>query len=339
MGIFDYLIREVDQQFNVDNKAKPLLSRLLGEITDETKGGLAAFLDKFKIAGLGNLANSWISSGDPAPLSQNQLEAAVGEGWLDRLSSLAGLPAALASPALAYMIPKVISALTPDGIIPSFLPDSVREYLGGVAAPAAAASGSEVVEEAGLRNPLGLLGMAALLLSILWALLAPKPPAPQVTVPSPVAVEKTIDFTEIITQSRLKTLDALNALKPGAYKADDVVTILNGLIIHFDTDSAEIAPDYTDVLQKSAGAIKSLPADSVIEIAGYTDNEGDDAANMDLSKRRAEAVLQKLTEYGVDPKMLKAEGYGETQPKADNSTEQGRFENRRIQYKIIKIVP
>jgi len=39
MGIFDYLIREVDQEFNLDNKARPLLSRLLGEITDETTGG------------------------------------------------------------------------------------------------------------------------------------------------------------------------------------------------------------------------------------------------------------------------------------------------------------
>jgi hypothetical protein len=343
MGIFDYLIREVDQEFNLDSKARPLLSRLLGEITDETTGGLAGFLDKFKNVGLGNLVNSWVSSGDPAPLAESQLQSSVGNAWISRLGSLVGLAPAVTGPALSYLVPKVVSALTPDGIIPRFLPDSVREYLGGVqqregATAVSIVDAPEVVEDPGLRNPLGLLGLAALLGSLAWAFLAPKPPAPVATTRPPAVVERAIapDYTAVIAESRQKTLQALVSLKPGTYKIVDITNILNGLIINFATNSAEIPAEYTDVLQKSAAAIKSLPAGSVIDVIGHTDSEGDDASNMDLSKRRAEAVAKKLTEYGVDAKSLKAIGYGETKPKGDNSTDQGRFENRRIEFLVIK---
>jgi OOP family OmpA-OmpF porin len=194
------------------------------------------------------------------------------------------------------------------------------------------------VEDPGLRNPLGLLGLAALLGSLAWAFLAPKPPAPVATTRPPAVVERAIapDYTAVIAESRQKTLQALVSLKPGTYKIVDITNILNGLIINFATNSAEIPAEYTDVLQKSAAAIKSLPAGSVIDVIGHTDSEGDDASNMDLSKRRAEAVAKKLTEYGVDAKSLKAIGYGETKPKGDNSTAQGRFENRRIEFLVIK---
>jgi outer membrane protein OmpA-like peptidoglycan-associated protein/uncharacterized protein YidB (DUF937 family) len=346
MGIFDYLIREVDQEFNLANKARPLLSALLGEINDETAGGLTGFLDKFKNAGLTNLVNSWISSGDPAPLAEGQLQNAVGDSWINRLGSLVGLPAAVAGPALAYMIPKVISALTPDGILPRFLPESVREYLAGFTVPAGASKVSiveaplEDSEPVGLRNPLGLLGLAALLASALWALFAPKPEPPVVnTTPLPRAGTLVVpDFTAAINASREKTLQALQALKPGAYKPEDVITIINGLIIHFDTASDIVKPEYDNVLKKSAEVIKALPAGSTpIEIGGHTDSDGDDASNLDLSQRRAAAVMKKLVDFGVAPQALQAKGYGETVPKADNSTEQGKFENRRIEYKIIVI--
>jgi outer membrane protein OmpA-like peptidoglycan-associated protein/uncharacterized protein YidB (DUF937 family) len=346
MGIFDYLIREVDQEFNLANKARPLLSALLGEITDETAGGLTGFLDKFKNAGLTNLVNSWISSGDPAPLAESQLQSAVGDSWINRLGSLVGLPVSVAGPALAYMIPKVISALTPDGILPRFLPESVREYLAGFAAPVGASKVSivetpEDSEPVGLRNPLGLLGLAALLASVLWALFAPKPEPPIAVTTPPQRVGTTVvvpDFTEAINASRQKTLEALVALKPGAYKPEDVITILNGLIIHFDTASDLVKPEYDDVLKKSAEVIKALPAGSApLEIGGHTDSDGDDASNMDLSQRRANAVMKKLVDFGVSPQALQAKGYGETVPKSDNSTEQGKFENRRIEYKILVI--
>jgi len=81
---------------------------------------------------------------------------------------------------------------------------------------------------------------------------------------------------------------------------------------------------------------KQLPSGTVIEIAGYTDNTGDSVANIQLSQQRAEAVRAALIEAGVDPSMLVAKGYGSASPIAGNDTLEGRFRNRRIEYRVIK---
>lgn len=70
-------------------------------------------------------------------------------------------------------------------------------------------------------------------------------------------------------------------------------------------------------------------------IEGYTDSTGDDMYNMNLSKRRAEAVRQALIkDYAVTPARLQSKGYGESKPIADNNTAEGRLQNRRV---IIKV--
>ena len=65
-------------------------------------------------------------------------------------------------------------------------------------------------------------------------------------------------------------------------------------------------------------------------IEGHTDSLGDDEYNQDLSERRAQSVVDFLTDAGVDPSRLQAVGYGESDPVADNATEAGRRENRRV---------
>jgi OOP family OmpA-OmpF porin len=72
-----------------------------------------------------------------------------------------------------------------------------------------------------------------------------------------------------------------------------------------------------------------------LEIATHTDGEGDAVINMKLSQRRADAVMKYLVQSGVDPEQLEARGYGETQPIADNSTEDGRRTNRRVEFRVI----
>jgi OmpA-OmpF porin, OOP family len=74
----------------------------------------------------------------------------------------------------------------------------------------------------------------------------------------------------------------------------------------------------------------------VLEIAGYTDNTGDAAANVTLSQQRADAVRNVLVLAGVDPSMLVAKGYGSANPIASNDTLDGRFRNRRIEYHVLK---
>jgi OmpA-OmpF porin, OOP family len=74
----------------------------------------------------------------------------------------------------------------------------------------------------------------------------------------------------------------------------------------------------------------------VLEIAGYTDNTGDPAANVALSQQRADAIRNALIHAGVDPSMLVAKGYGSANPIASNDLLEGRFRNRRIEYHILK---
>jgi len=72
-----------------------------------------------------------------------------------------------------------------------------------------------------------------------------------------------------------------------------------------------------------------------LELEGHTDNKGDKAKNLELSKRRAQAVKNYLVGRGVPADRIHAEGYGDTRPKADNSTEEGRKINRRVEMNIV----
>lgn len=82
--------------------------------------------------------------------------------------------------------------------------------------------------------------------------------------------------------------------------------------------------------------VKVLNSRSVykLSIEGHTDSQGDDAFNLELSKKRAAAVKNYLIEKGIAPTRLSSEGYGETVPVADNSTPEGRAENRRVDLKV-----
>lgn len=71
-----------------------------------------------------------------------------------------------------------------------------------------------------------------------------------------------------------------------------------------------------------------------VEIAGHTDEQGDAAYNQGLSQRRADAVRSYLTSKGVDASRLSGAGYGETQPVADNTTSEGRAQNRRVELRV-----
>jgi len=116
----------------------------------------------------------------------------------------------------------------------------------------------------------------------------------------------------------------------------DLVAALNDSVINFPSDSAEVPASVTDLLQKGAEDLKQLPKGHEVEIAGYTDNTGDQARNVALSLKRAEAVRQMLIKFGADPNKLIAKGYGSADPVASNDTPEGRQRNRRIEYRIVK---
>lgn len=104
--------------------------------------------------------------------------------------------------------------------------------------------------------------------------------------------------------------------------------------VNFATDSAEILPDSTALLTEIADTLLRHPEIRRVEIQGHTDSNGDDAHNMDLSQRRADAVRDWLVRAGVEPGRLTAQGYGETRPLVPNITAANRARNRRVQFII-----
>lgn len=105
--------------------------------------------------------------------------------------------------------------------------------------------------------------------------------------------------------------------------------------VHFDTGKATLRPESYPALNDLVEVMK-MKKKMVVEIAGHTDNVGDDAANMKLSQERAETVRSYLIGKGISGDRVTAKGYGETQPTASNDTDEGKQKNRRTEVRIIK---
>lgn len=109
------------------------------------------------------------------------------------------------------------------------------------------------------------------------------------------------------------------------------VISLSGILFH--TNSAELRSESIAVLNATADTLNANKGVNV-EIAGHTDDQGDATYNQNLSQQRAETVRSYLNSRGVDNARLSASGYGETQPVADNSTSEGRAQNRRVELRV-----
>jgi outer membrane protein OmpA-like peptidoglycan-associated protein len=139
----------------------------------------------------------------------------------------------------------------------------------------------------------------------------------------------------IASDANNSVVAALATLKTG-FSGNDLVTILNASIINFPTAGSEVPAGAMPMLRNAAGQITQLPPGTVLEVAGYTDNRGDPAANVKLSQQRADAVRDALIQAGVDPSKLVAKGYGSANPVASNDLLEGRFRNRRIEYHVLR---
>lgn len=102
--------------------------------------------------------------------------------------------------------------------------------------------------------------------------------------------------------------------------------------ILFEVNAATIKPESNGVLKEVADAIKSN-AGIRVKIIGHTDSDGSDAANLELSKKRAEAVREALVkDFSIEPAALETDGKGEAQPAGDNKTREGKAQNRRVEF-------
>jgi len=145
-----------------------------------------------------------------------------------------------------------------------------------------------------------------------------------------------------------RTVAVVHVLEPKArdqkmvvVKADEMARALNatGRIalygIFFDTDKTDIKSESTPTLNEIGQLLKTNPKLAIL-VVGHTDNQGAYEYNLDLSKRRAEAVVKALTaNQGADAKRMRGAGVGMLAPAATNDTEEGRAKNRRVE--IVKL--
>jgi OmpA-OmpF porin, OOP family len=129
------------------------------------------------------------------------------------------------------------------------------------------------------------------------------------------------------------------SVKPAAAPVDATVCqqlfsdLLGKARIRFDSGKAEIAADSAGLLDRLIETALRCP-NANIEVAGHTDSDGEEAANQALSEKRAQAVADYLVKAGLPVNRFTPVGYGSTQPIAGNDTEQGKAQNRRIDFVV-----
>ena len=106
----------------------------------------------------------------------------------------------------------------------------------------------------------------------------------------------------------------------------------------FEFGKSELTPEGKEKIREYRDQAKEeLGRAETVRITGYTDNVGEPDYNSTLSLQRAEAVRDSLISLGADPKKFQVSGAGETKPIADNSTEEGRAENRRVEVEVLGV--
>ncbi len=109
--------------------------------------------------------------------------------------------------------------------------------------------------------------------------------------------------------------------------------ILANSTVHFEFASADLSEEARGQLDQLLSALGDCP-EATIRVESHSDSVGDPASNLTLSRARAESVTSYLERRGVDAERLSAAGYGESRPVASNSTDEGRAENRRVDFRI-----
>jgi uncharacterized protein YidB (DUF937 family) len=269
--MFDALVQELTSRFDLGGRAGALVRTVLTYIFQEEPGGLNAFLDRFRKAGLGDLVGSWIGNSSPRELTMGQLEGALGSTLLGQLAEKAGLSVSKAKPALALLLPRLIGMLTADGKVPSVIPAGVTSWLGGTPRTVGTYRAEPVAARSSMWTWLiPLLGLAAL--ALLWALWPTIRAVPPATTPSAPAL-------------------APPAVPPAT-------TELWPVKIYFATDSTTIGTDDSARIQRAADYLKANP-EKAVDITGFADKTGDAATNEELAKERAKAVRDALVTAGV----------------------------------------
>jgi len=145
--------------------------------------------------------------------------------------------------------------------------------------------------------------------------------------PGYMAVSEHIDLQSLQTYEEIEKNLLLVPIEKG-----QTIRLNN---IFFESGSAVLKSESFPELTRLTQTLKKYPA-MEIEIAGHTDSTGNSAMNQKLSKERAKAVMQFLVNNGINNSRITAKGYGASKPIANNATEEGKAQNRRVEFVILK---
>jgi len=278
--------------------------------------------------------------------SQGAILNSIGRETGLRAAGTAGVMGLAAQSVLSYIGSKVRDeGLTATGLsdflrregasFRSALPPGFNETLlsepapFGVRATAPPQTYTEPIRKRGIPW-LWMVPLVAILLGILWLAMRPK----SVSIPNPAANLGNLISISLPDGTTLSVPERgvegrLLAFIKDPNRAPDATSWFDFDRLLFDTGSATLQPQSQDQLGSIAAILKAYP-NVHMRIGGYTDNTGSADANLKLSNDRANNVMAELVRMGISQDRLDAKGYGEDHPVADNLTEEGRAQNRRI---------
>lgn len=282
--MFDIIIREAASRFGLGDKAATLVQTVVAYAINKDTGGITGLIQRFRDAGLGEIAQSWVAGGTQAKAINNeQSEVMFGQkgGLLDMVTSKLGMSREVALPAISYILPSVIGKLTPNGSIPSNLPDEVYNFIGqgtasniaGKAQAATSANSNVSAGGSGMWKWLALLGAGALaVLMLMKCGGAEKPELPVVEAP----VEK---VTGAIGDAAQATVDgAANVVeKTGEVVGDAAQATVEGAA-NVVEKTGEAVGDAAKATADGAANVVEKTGDAVDAVADATAGAVDTAA-------------------------------------------------------------
>ncbi len=158
-----------------------------------------------------------------------------------------------------------------------------------------------------------------------------------VTSPPPAALEKPVE-TPLPTPKIIESLPSpapppVPSVPASAVLKKKIDELLMGTTMLFRINSATLLPEGKAVLNGVATILQEDPT-AIFEVGGHTDNLGPEPTNRVLSEQRAKAVVDYLISRGIIADRLASKGYGASRPITENSTEEGRQQNRQIEFSI-----
>jgi len=154
----------------------------------------------------------------------------------------------------------------------------------------------------------------------------------------PIAFQDTVNFNEPKPAPEPEPkVEAAPKARVARARVDGDRIVIDEMI-QFEYDSAEILPVSHGILDDVVKVMQDNPNIEQVDIVGHTSSEGSVKHNNKLSTDRAASVMQYLVDHGIDAGRLTSQGKGPSEPIADNETEEGRIANRRVEFKITKVV-